>query len=344
MAQISFASDNYAGIHPEILNAITKVNIGHEPAYGGDRYTEQAIAKFKEYFGEDVAVHFVFNGTAANVLSLAALLKSYEAVICAEKAHINVDECGAPEKFTGAKLLLVPGKHGKISAENIANYLLRIGDQHAVQPRVISISQSTEYGTVYTLEEIKKLADFAHQNNMYLHMDGARISNAAVSLQTTFKQMTKDVGVDVLSFGGTKNGMMLGEAVIFFNAELAEQFPFIRKQSMQLSSKMRFLSAQFHALLSNDLWQRNAAHANAMAAKLAERLRYIAAFQITHPVEANAIFAIFPKHIIPRLQEEYFFYVWDEALSEVRIMTAFDTRLEDVENFAKLIEQIAKEN
>lgn len=338
MNQVSFASDNYAGIHADVLQAISAVNHGHVPAYGSDTYTEQAIKLFQHHFGHDIDVHFVLNGTSANVLGLATLIKSHEAIICSEKAHIQVDECGAPEKFIGAKLLLVPAEQGKISILNIEKYLRRLDDQHAVQPKVISISQSTEYGTVYSFDEIKQLADYAHQKNMYLHMDGARICNAAVSLNASLQQITRAAGVDVLSFGGTKNGMMLGEAVVFFHPELAKQFKYIRKQGMQLASKMRFIAAQFQAMLSNDLWKRNAQHANKMAAYLAEKLAQIPTVKLTQPVQANAIFAIMPKDLITKLQQHYPFYVWDETISEVRLMTAFDTKVEDIERFITLAE------
>lgn len=335
MNKISFASDNYSGVHPDILEAILRANHDHVPAYGGDEYTHLAVDKFREHFGQDTDVFFVFNGTAANVTSIAAINRSYHAVICAEKAHIQVDECGAPEDITGSKLLVVSTVNGKFSVEQIKKHLERVGDQHHVQPRLISLSQSTEYGTVYTPAEIKTIADFAHSNKLFLHMDGARISNAAVSLNVELKAISKEVGVDVLSFGGTKNGMMFGEAVVFFNRDLAQDFLFIRKQSMQLASKMRFISAQFHALLSNDLWRRNAKQANAMAALMAEKLSKIPGIRFTHEVNANAIFAIMPKETISRLQEKYQFYTWDENLSQVRLMTSFDTTEAEVHEFVE---------
>lgn len=331
MSKKSFASDNYAGIHPDILQAIINANQDHAGAYGSDDYTAQAIEAFKKHFGQDIDVFFVFNGTAANVTSLSAMSRSFQAVICAETAHIQNDECGAPEKWTGSKLLCVPTPNGKLTVAAIERFLQRRGDQHAVQPGVISISQTTEYGTVYTPNEIKSLADFAHQHHLFLHMDGARISNAAASLNLELKAISKEVGVDVLSFGGTKNGMMLGEAVVFFNRDLAKDFLFIRKQSMQLASKMRFISAQFHALLSNDLWHKNAAHANAMAQRLAKQLTAISGIRVTQAVEANAVFAILPREIVPALQEKFYFYIWNENESEVRLMTSFDTKEEEVD-------------
>lgn len=335
--KINFASDNYAGIHPDILNAITIANTHAEPAYGGDSYTEAMEEHFQQHFGADIKVYCVFNGTGANVTSLAAISRSYQAVISAASAHIQMDECGAPEKFTGSKLLLIPTTDGKIRVPSIKQHLQRIGDQHHVQARVISISQSTEYGTIYTPDEIKAIADFAHANHLFLHVDGARISNAAASLNTSLRAVTRDCGVDVLSFGGTKNGMMLGEAVVFFNRELAENFLYVRKQSMQLASKMRFIAAQFSALLTNNLWQRNAAHANRMAQKLAEILQKSSAVRLTQAVEANAVFAIFPPALIEKLRQHFYFYVWNEENMEVRLMTSFSTTEAEVEKFAEAL-------
>src|SRR5215510_11577852 len=306
----SFASDNNAGVHSEILEAINQVNQGHVIAYGDDHYTRRAVEQFQKHFGKDIAVYFVWGGTGANVLGLQALLKSYQAVICAETAHINVDECGAPEKFTGCKLLSVATPDGKLREELIKPFLHGVGFEHHVQPGVISISQATEMGTVYKFEEVKALANFAHKHNMLLHMDGARIANAAVSLNTTLRKITGDLGVDVLSFGGTKNGMMYGEAVVFFDKKRAADFKYIRKQGMHLPSKMRFISAQFEALLSHDVWRRGAAHANRMAQMLSSELAKVPQIRITQAVEANGVFAVIPKEFIPALQKKYFFYVW----------------------------------
>lgn len=338
----SFASDNNAGIHPEILTAIVNANQGHVVGYGDDEYTARAIKKFQEHFGNDIEVFFAFNGTGANVLGLKAITDSFNAIICAATAHLNVDECGAPEKFLGCKLLTVPTLNGKLTVDLVQRHVHGFGDQHHVQPKVISITQSTELGTVYAQAEIKALADFAHHHTMLLHMDGARIANAAASLSLPLRAITKDVGVDVLSFGGTKNGLMLGEAVIFFNKSLAKNFPYIRKQGMQLASKMRFISAQFIALLTNDLWLHNAAHANKMAKKLADSLQQIPEIKITQEVMANGVFAIIPKELIAKLQEKYFFYVWNEERNEVRWMTSFDTTEEDIQNFVNFIVQILK--
>jgi threonine aldolase len=338
----SFASDNNAGVHPDIMAALAAANDGHVIAYGDDPYTARAVAKFREQLGADVEVFFVFGGTGANVLGLKAATESHQAVICADTAHINVDECGAPEKFTGCKLLSVPTHEGKFRVGSFAHFMHGVGFEHHVQPRVISISQATEMGTVYTPKEIKELAVFAHKNEMVLHVDGARLANAAASLRLPLKAITKDAGVDVLSFGGAKNGMMYGEAVVFFDKSLAKDFKYTRKQGTHLPSKMRFISAQFEAMLSNDLWLRNAQHANQMALLLAQELRKIPRISITQPVQANGVFAIVPKKYIARLQKEYFFYVWNEQTSEVRFMTSFDTTEDDIADFVRLVRKIVK--
>lgn len=340
MSTRSFASDNNAGVHPDILKAIEAANNGHVVAYGDDPYTEKAIAEFKNILGSDIEVFFVFGGTAANVLGIKTATESFNAVICAETAHINVDECGAPEKFTGCKLLTISTTNGKITVDQIAHHVHGIGDQHHVQAKIVSITQATEMGTLYTPKEIRAIADYVHQNNMFLHMDGARIANAVVGLGVDIKEITKKSGVDILSFGGTKNGMMFGEAVVFFNRELAKNFKFIRKQGMQLASKMRFISAQFETLFANGLWLENARHANKMARLLAEKIKEIPQVKTTQEVQANAVFAIVPKDSIPKLQEKYFFYVWNEETSEVRWMASFDTQEEDIENFVKFIKEI----
>ena len=337
--KINFASDNHSGIHPDILKAISRVNQGHVNAYGEDQYTEEAIKKFKEIFGNDIEVFFVFNGTGANVLSLASATNSFNSVICSDYAHINVDECSAPEKFLGTKLITISTINGKIYPEQIEKVLIRKDDQHFTQPKVISITQSTEYGTVYSLDEIKSLSEFAHKNYLYLHIDGARISNAAASLNIFLKEMLVETKIDILSFGGTKNGLMLGEAVIFFNQELAKNFKYIRKQSMQLASKMRFISTQFNALLSDNLYLNNAKHANKMAQLLYENIKDIPNITITQKVEANSVFAIIPKEYIEKLQSYYYFYIWNDSTSEVRLMCAFDTTEKDVIDFAGIIKQ-----
>jgi len=333
----SFASDNNAGVHPEILQAIAAANHGHTVGYGDDPYTQSAIGKFKQHFGSDIEVFMVFNGTAANCLSLKALTNTYHAVICGEAAHIYTDECGAPEKFTGCKLIPIPTRDGKLTVEEVSHAYHGIGDQHHVQARVISITQATEVGTVYRPEEIKALARFAHERGMFLHVDGARIANAAASLGQTLRQATRDLGVDVLSFGGTKNGAMGAEAVVFFDKKLAQDFLYLRKQSMQLASKMRFISAQFDALLSGDLWLKSAQHANRMARLLQKQLRDIPQVKIVYKVEANGVFAKIPRPAIAKLQKRYFFYVWNEEQSVVRWMCSFDTTEQDVKQFARFV-------
>ena len=335
--KINFASDNHAGIHPDILKSLADVNIGHVSAYGDDHYTLEAKNKFKEILGEDIEVFFVFNGTGANVLSLASVSHSFNSIICSDYAHINVDECSAPEKFLGSKLVTLPTLDGKITVEQIENVLIRKDDQHFAQPSVISITQPTEYGTIYTIEEIKAISDFAHDNDLVLHVDGARIANAAAALNCSLKEMLVDTKVDILSFGGTKNGLMLGEAVVFLNQKLSKNFQYIRKQSMQLASKMRFISAQFIALLSNQLYLKNAQHSNKMANLLYQKIKDIPKIKITQKVEANTVFAVIPAEYVEQLQSHYYFYIWNEHTSEVRLMCAFDTREEDVINFSDII-------
>ncbi len=336
----TFASDNYSGVHPDIMEALQRANQGHAESYGTDDYTARAIKKFKEYFGDQIEVFFAYNGTAANVLGLSALTHSFHAIICSELAHIHVDESTAPEKFTGCRQITIPTKNGKIYPPEIEDKIQRIDDQHHPQAKVISISQSTEYATVYSVDEIAAISSIAKKYNLYLHMDGSRISNAAVSLNKDFKRFTSDVGVDVLTFGGTKNGMMFGEAVIFFEPELARHFKFIRKQGMQLHSKMRFISAQFEALLSHDRWKKNASHANAMAKLLAEELSKVPGIQITQSIDANGVFATLPPVVIPELQKEQFFYVWTEKISEARLMCSFDTQEQDIKKFAEKLKQL----
>ena len=342
MSKRRFASDNNAGVHPEMIDAVRAANDGHVIAYGDDPFTSRAVKLFQKHFGRDVTVYFVFGGTGANVLGLKAMTKSYQAIVCAETAHVNVDECGAPENFTGCKLISIPTADGKLRVEEIMPLLHGIGVEHHVQPAVITISQATEMGTVYTKKELKSLASFAHERGMLLHVDGARIANAAVSLEASLKEITADAGVDVLSFGGTKNGMMYGEAVVFFDKKLAADFKYIRKQGMHLPSKMRFISAQFEALLSGDVWRRGAAHANRMAQLLGSELAKLPQIKLTQPVEANGVFAVIPREYIPALQKKYFFYVWNEEISEVRLMASFDTTEEDIRDFVKFVRKTVK--
>jgi threonine aldolase len=338
----SFASDNNAGVHPEILEAIARANQGHVVAYGDDPYTRSAVAKFEEHFGTGISVFFTFNGTGANVLGLQAMMRPYHAVLCSDYAHIYTDECGAPEKHLGSKLIPLPHQDGKITVEQVKHAHHGIGDQHHVQARVLSITQSTEMGTVYQPGEIQALARFAHAHDMYLHVDGARLANAAASLKQTLCQATRDLGVDVLSFGGTKNGIMGGEAVVFFNEALASDFLFRRKQGMQLASKMRFIAVQFEALLTGELWRRSAEHSNRMAQQLQAEIRKIPQVRIVWRVEANGVFAQIPEPAIERIKQRYFFYPWIEEECIVRWMCSFDTTEEDVREFASYVAEAVK--
>jgi len=334
-----FASDNNAGVHTRVWDALRSADHGHAVAYGDDVYTETAVRLFRERFGQKAEVFFVFGGTGANISALAAVTRPFQAVVCADTAHVNVDECGAPERFTGCKLVDLPTPDGKLRVEQIKPLLARLGDQHHVQPRVVSVSQPTEMGTVYTVEELTRLAAFAHERGLLLHVDGARLANAAAHLGVTLEELTAGAGVDVLSFGGTKNGMMYGEAVVFFRTALAEEFRFVRKQCAQLPSKMRFVAAQFTALLGEDLWRQTAAHGNRMAQTLAGELRAIPQAHITQPVESNAVFALLPRDAVARVQEHFFFYVWNEQTSEVRLMCSYDTTEEDVAALAVVIRE-----
>ena len=334
-----FASDHNAGVHPRVMEALGAANEGHAVAYGDDAHTERAVGLFRERFGERAEVFFVFGGTGANVSALAAVTRPFHAVVCAETSHVNVDECGAVERFGGCKLIPLPPAEGKLRPAQIEPLLARRGDQHHSQPRVVSIAQATELGTVYTIEELKALAEFAHREGMLLHVDGARLANAAAHLGVSLRELTAGAGVDVLSFGGAKNGMMYGEAVIFFDPALAEDFKFVRKQCAQLPSKSRFIAAQFAAMLEEDLWLHTAAHANSMARLLAEELRGIPQVRLTQPVESNAVFALMPPEIVARVLKQFFFYVWNEQTSEVRLMCSYDTTPEDVRDLAAAIRE-----
>jgi threonine aldolase len=330
-----FASDNSATIHPDVLAAIARANAGHAFGYGHDDYTLSVEARVAHEFAPDASAFFVFNGTGANVVSLRAACRRFEGVICAETAHLNVDECGAPEAIAGLKLLSVPGVDGKLTPELVERRIARIGDEHAVQPRAVSISQCSELGTLYTTEELGALSELAHANDLLLHVDGARLSNAAAALGGALPDAV--AGADLVSFGGTKNGLLGAEAVVLLRHELTHDFLYIRKQSMQLASKMRFLAAQFDALLDGELWRRSASHANAMAARLAERVRELPGLRITRPVETNAVFATLPPAVITSLQRDFPFYTWDETTGEVRWMCSWDTTEEDVDVFAAAV-------
>jgi len=338
----TFASDNNAPVAPEILDAVVRANTGDAVSYGHDEYTDRAHEALRRVYGADCDVYFVFNGTGANVVALSCLVRSYEAVICPASAHLQTDECGAFERFTGCKVLPVASEDGKLRVDDLLPFTMASKEEHHVQPRVISISQSTEFGTLYTPDELRRLCAFAHEYGWLVHVDGARIANAAAALGMGLRECTRDLGVDVLSFGGTKNGLLLGEAVVFFNAALhANAAAFARKQGMQLASKMRYISAQFIALLENDRWHAYASHANAMARRLAERVSEIPGVRITRPVECNAVFATLDRALIPQLQQQYFFYVFDESLPEVRWMTHHATTEQDVDAFAEAIMRAA---
>ncbi len=334
-----FGSDNFSGVLPEIFQALEEASYGHQHSYGEDEYSAKAIQDFKNIFGEDIEVFFVYNGTGANVLGLSAFLRPYQAVICAETAHINVDECGAIEKQSGSKLLTVPTFDGKLTLGLIENHMHGFGDPHHAQPKVISLTECTELGTVYTPEELKAICDYAHAHGMVVHMDGARLSNAVAYLGCPPRALTTDAGIDVLSFGGTKNGMMFGEAVVFFNTSTIAEVPFIRKQAMQLHSKTRFIAAQFSTVLKDGLWLKAAAHANRMAQMLANEAENIPGVRITQEVQGNEIFAIIPRDKIKALQEKCFFYVWDENASEVRWVCSFDTTESDIIEFVNILRQ-----
>lgn len=338
---ISFASDNYAPAHPKVLEKLTEVNQNHVPAYGADPYTEQAKELIKQHLKAPQAeIFFVFNGTGANVVAISNVVNTWNSIICATTAHINVDEGGAPEKLMGTKLVDIPTPDGKLTKELIAPYFTRIGDSHTSQPNIISITQSTELGTVYNPAEIKALAKFAHDNQAYLHMDGARLSNAAVSLDLGFAEFTTACDIDLLSFGGTKNGLIGAEAVVIFNPVLAKNTPWIRKSSMQLASKHRYIAAQFIAFFENDLWKQNATAANLMAQNLRELISNNSKIKITQQTQANAVFAELSAENIAKLQKDFLFYVWNEYTNEVRWMCSWDTSLAQVTSFAKAINSL----
>jgi threonine aldolase len=330
-----FGSDNHSGVHPDILNALQNVNEGYSVAYGLDEYTKRAVDQLKEIFGKQTAVFFVYNGTAANILGLKSVTNSFHSIYCAENAHLTVHECCGPENFIGCKLVNIPTDDGKLTVDLIEPYVIGVGDPHMAQPHVISLTQATELGTVYRPKEIQKLADFAHANDMLLHIDGARLCNAAAFLKVNLNEICGKVGLDILSFGGTKNGMMYGEAVVFFDKGLSKNFEFIRKQGMQLTSKMRYISAQFSAFLQDDLWLQNAQHANEMAQLLAKELERIPGLKITQKVEANMVYAIIPNHCITALQKKYYFHRFNERTCVVRLMCSFLTKKEDIIEFVR---------
>ncbi|MFJ5105688.1 MULTISPECIES: threonine aldolase family protein [unclassified Glutamicibacter] len=334
-----FASDNYSGVHPRIMDAIARANGGHQISYGEDQYTEELGNVARNAFGPEAQIFPVFNGTGANVIALQSLLPRWGAVICASSAHINVDENGAPERIGGFKLLQVDTPDGKLTPELIDQEAWGWGDEHRAQPLAVSITQATELGTLYTPGEIKAITDHAHKLGMKVHLDGSRLSNAAASLGVPLRALTTDVGVDIVSLGGTKNGILLGEGILTLRSELAQDLKYLRKMNMQLGSKLRFISAQLIELYGTDLWRELASHSNAMAAKLSQAVEEIDGVQLVYPTQANGVFAQLPTEVSDQLREHFRFYDWDRAASQVRWMCSFDTTEEDVAAFiAKLHE------
>lgn len=336
---ISFGSDNHAGVHPALLQALADANKFFAPSYEMDG-ASQDLQKLLRQKVECAESHLVFNGTAANVLALATAVKSYESILCADCSHLNSDECGAPEKFLGAKVIAIPHEQGKLNIEKVRQHLIRRGDQHFSQPRAISLTQPTEYGTAYTLEELAAFRALCDKENLVLHIDGARLGNACFQLKCEMKDILKFA--DVASVGGTKNGLLFGEIVVINKPELAKHAKFLRKQMTQLPSKTRFMAAQFIAYFSNNLWLEIAQHQCLMARELASRLKAIGRVTITQPVESNAVFCLLPRHIIKALREDFFFYVWDEATFECRLMTSYATRAEDIDAFANKLETLLR--
>ena len=334
-----FGSDNHSGFSPEVLQALADANTDHALAYGDDEYTARLEERFRETFGQQARVYLVFNGTGANVLGIDAMCRSHEAVVCAETAHINVDECGAPQRVVGCRLLTVDTPDGKLTPELVKTRLHGFGFEHHSQPKAISISQPTELGTLYTLDEIRALANLAHSHNMYLHVDGARLANAAVALGCSFKQMTTDCGVDALSFGGTKNGLLMGESCVLLNTVLDIDMKYRRKQMTQLASKMRFMAAQMICYLESGMWRRNAEHSNRMAQLLRSEVERVDGVKIMYPVQVNSLFAQLPTDVWHRLQERYFFYDWDEAADVVRWMCSFDTTEDNIHSFVQALKE-----
>lgn len=337
----SFASDNYAGAHPAVLEAIAAANDGHAVAYGADPVTARVEQRLRDAFGEPARSYLVFNGTGANVLAIRAACRRASAVICADTAHIAVDEGGAPEHGAGVKLMVVPTADGKLTPDDVERRCRRLGDEHAAQPGLVSISQSTELGTLYAPAEIAAIAQAAHDRGLALHLDGSRLAHAAAALDLPLRALTTEVGVDVVSFGGTKVGAIGVEAVVILRSDLADGFAFLRKQSLQLASKQRFLAAQLDALLEGERWRQLAGHANAMAARLAAAVADVDAIRITQPVQANVVFAILPPAMTQALQRDWPFYVWDPATGEVRWMCSWDTTPSEVDAFAAAIRAAA---
>lgn len=339
----SFASDNYAGVLPEVMAALQAANEGHARSYGSDSTTERTIGLFREVFDADVDVLFVFNGTGANILSISAAANSYNSVLCTDISHIYNDESSAPETFTGCRFFpLATNQHGKLTPETATQRIIRKGDVHYAQAKILSVTQSTEYGTVYTPDELKALSALCREHGLYFHIDGSRFFNAAAGLGCGLKEISTGVGADILSLGGTKLGMMFGEAVVVFNKKLAEQIRFQQKQVMQLASKTRFIAAQFEALLTNDTWRKAATHANHMAQELNRVLQQFPQVRVTMPVQANVVFAELPRTWNEPLQEALPFYIWKDTTNEARLMCAWDTTKEDIAAFGQAIKQLQK--
>ncbi len=335
-----FGSDNHSGVSPEIMQAIADANKDHALAYGDDEWCGRAEEVFRHHFGATAKVYFVFNGTGANVLSIDLMCRSHEAVVGASTAHINVDECGAPQRVVGCRLLTVDTPDGKLTPNLVRTQLHGFGFEHHSQPKAISITQSTELGTLYTLDEVRALAELAHSHGMYLHMDGARLANAAVALDCTFEAMTSGCCVDILSFGGTKNGMLMGESIVVLNPELDRDVKYRRKQMTQLASKMRFTAAQFIAYLESGLWRRNAEHSNRMASRLASEVADVPGVKVLYPVQVNGVFAHLPRKAWQALQKDFFFYDWDFDRDEVRWMCSFDTTDDDITAFVSALKKV----
>lgn len=339
---ISFGSDNHTGVHPKLLDAVVKANAGHAPSYGTDRWSDGASAIFKDHFGAKASAFFVFNGTGSNVVALRALLKPWESCLVSDVSHLNQDECGAPELLAG-KLIPLKSEKGKLSLSTLKEALVRRGDQHYAQVKAVSLSQPTELGTCYTQEEIAAICEWAHQNQLQVHVDGARIANAAHFLKCTFRELITQTGVDLLSFGGTKNGFLMGEAVVCLRSELEQDLKYIRKQSLQLPSKTRFIAAQFETYLGTSLWQEIAQQSHQAALKLNEKSRKVPGVMVTHVTESNAVFAQIPKSWVKSLRDEFFFYVWNPITTECRWMTSWDTEDQSIESFCRKMHSLSEQ-
>jgi len=337
-----FGSDNHSGVHPLLMKAISAANEEHAPSYGTDEWSARAKNVFKEHFGPKAETHFVFNGTGANVTALRSMILPWQSCLVSSQSHLNVDECGAPDVFAG-KLLSLPTSDGRLSLEQLEAALIRQGDQHFAQIRAVSLTQPTELGTCYSLSEISAICDWAHKNQLYVHVDGARLANAVASLKSSFTEMFLKTGVDIVSLGGTKNGLLMGEAVVILNPALQGQFSYIRKQSMQLPSKTRFISAQFETYLGTELWKEIANHSLAMAQLLRKSTSNFPSVKITQATQSNAVFACIPKDWVSKLREKYFFYVWDAASTECRWMTSWDTQPEDISGFTNALSELEKQ-